>query len=52
MKILLNQGAVTVEVHTKLKNALSNKEGIRAIINHLSINSTLIISMLNITVRN
>ena len=39
----LNQGAVTVEVHTHLKNTLRNSKRGKAIRNHLSIHTTLII---------
>ena len=47
-QIFLNQGAVTVEVHTQMKSYSSNRESIRAIINHPSIHTTLIISVLNV----
>ena len=39
-----------MDVKTQLKNDLSKRERIRAIINHPSIHVTLIISVLNITV--
>ena len=48
----LNQGAVTVEVHSEMKNYSSNREIIRSIRNHPSINATLIISVLNVMVGN
>ena len=38
-----------MEVHTQLKNALVGREMIRTIINHPSINATLIIIVLNVT---
>ena len=48
----LNQGAVTVEAHTQLKNTLSNRERIKEKINHHSICATLTISVNNVMVRN
>ena len=51
-QIFLNQGAVTVEVHTQLRNALINIKRKKAIINHYSIHTTLIISAMNITAGN
>ena len=51
-KNLLNQGAVTVELHNQLKNYLSNRDSIRAIINNPSIHTTLRISVLNVMVGN
>ena len=50
--LFLNQGAVPVEDQTQLKNSLSNREKIRAIINHPSIHATQIIRVLNIMVGN
>ena len=49
---MINKGAVTVEVHTQIKNALSSIERIRYIRIHPSIYTTLIIFVLNITVIN
>ena len=49
---LLNQGAVTVEVHTQLINDSKTRERKKAIINHPLIHATLIISAMNITVGN
>ena len=48
----INQGVVTVEVHTQLKNASSNIEMVRVIINHPSIHVTIIIRVMNIMVGN
>ena len=48
----LNQGAVTVEVHTQLRDALNNTERRKATRKHLSIHATLIISVLNVMVGN
>ena len=48
----LNQGAVTVEVHTQLRNALNKSEIKKAIRNHPLIHGTLIISVMNIRVGN
>ena len=50
--MLINQGAATVEDQNQLKNASRNRERIRSIINHPSINATLIIIVLNVTVGN
>ena len=50
-KIFLHQGAVTVENYT-LKKSLRNRKRTRSIRNHLSINTTIIISVLNLTIRN
>ena len=49
-QLFLNQGAVTVEVHTQLRNALNNGKSKNAIINHYLIYTTLIISVMNVTV--
>ena len=46
----LNQGAVTVEDHTQLKNNLSNSESIRSIRHDPSTNATIIMSALNVKV--
>ena len=46
----LNQGSVTVEVHTQLINALGNIESRKSIRNHTFIHTTLIIRVTNITV--
>ena len=51
-KHFLDQGAVTVEIHTQLINYLSNIESKRAIINHPSIHESLIISVMNVMVGN
>ena len=51
-QIFLNKGAVTVDISTQLKHALSNRERIMAIINYPSIHATLIISVLNVTAGN
>ena len=51
-KILLNQGTVTVEVHTQLRNTLSNREIKTAIINHPLTHTTLMISIISVTVGN
>ena len=51
-KIFLSQGAVTVEVKTKLWNALINIEGKRYLTSHPSIHATLIISVNNVKVGN
>ena len=51
-KFLLIQGAVTVEIHMKLKNSLSNSEVKKAIRNHPLIHGTLIISVINVMVGN
>ena len=48
----LNYGAVTDEDHTQLRSDLINRERKRDIRNHLSIHETLIISLMNATVRN
>ena len=48
-KILLNQGAFTVEVQTQLINDLINIESKQAVINHPLIHETLIISVINVT---
>ena len=52
MQSFLNQGAVTVEVHTQMGNVLSNRESKIDIINHPSIHATIIIRLLNVTVGN
>ena len=49
---LVNQGASTVEAHTQLRNSLSNSESKKDIRNQPLIQSTLIIGVLNATVRN
>ena len=46
----LNQGAVIVEVHTKLGNDGSNKEMKQAIRNHPLIHATRTIIVLNVTI--
>ena len=51
-QILINQGAITVEVHTQLINDLSNSEREKDIINHPLIHTTLIISVMNVTIIN
>ena len=51
-KPFLNQGAVTVEVHTQLINDLNNNKREKSKRNHSSIHATLIISILNVTARN
>ena len=48
----LNQGEVTLQVHTQLINSLSNREIIKDIINDPSIHTTLLISVMNVMVRN
>ena len=48
----LNQGAVTVKVHTDLKSDLRNRKRKRALGNHPSTNATLIIRVLNTTAGN
>ena len=48
----LNQGAVNVEFRTQNRDYLGNIESIRAIRNHPSIHTTLIISIINVMVRN
>ena len=49
---LLNKGAFTVDVHTQMRNFLSNSERKKALRNQPLIHATLIISVMNITVRN
>ena len=49
---MLNPGAVTVEDHNQLRNALSNRDTKRAKRNHLSSHATLIIIILNTMVGN
>ena len=51
-KKFLNQGAVTVEVHTQLINYLINSKMKNAIKNYPLIHKTLIIRVMNITVGN
>ena len=51
-RVLINQGAVTVEVHTQLRNYLSNRKNKNAIRNHPSIHATLIIKIMNVKVAN
>ena len=48
----IDQGAVSIEVRTQLKNALGNRERLRGIVNHPSIYATLIIGVLEVKVRN
>ena len=48
----LNNGAVTVEFHTQLRNALNNSERKQDIINHPLIHRTLIIIAINVMVGN
>ena len=50
--IFLNQGAVPVEYHTQLKHYLGSRESERAILNHPSKQTILIIIVLNVTVEN
>ena len=47
-----NQGAVTVEVHTQRRNDLKNSKRKKDIRNHPLNHGTLIISVMNVTVRN
>ena len=49
---VLNKGAVTVEVHTQLRNALSNSKRRKAIINHPLNHRNIIIIIINETLRN
>ena len=51
-KFLINQGAVTVEFHIQLENALSNNKRKKAIRKHPLIHATIIISTMNGMVRN
>ena len=51
-KVFLDQGAVTVEVHTQLINYLRKSEGGKSIRNHPSIHATPIISIMKVTVGN
>ena len=51
-QIFLNHGAITVYVHTKLKNVLSNSKSKKAVINLPLIHATLIINLTNVTVGN
>ena len=51
-KIFLNQGAVTVEVHTKPKNYLRSRERERSIRKHPLIHATIMIIVMNVTVKN
>ena len=51
-KILLDGGAVTVEVQNQPINSLNNIESKRSIINHCLIHANIIISVMNITVGN
>ena len=51
-KLFLNQGTVTVEVHTKLIMFSKQNDRKKAIRNYPSIHTTLIISLINVTVRN
>ena len=48
----LNQGTVTVEVHTQLINCLSNRKFKKDLINHPLIHATLIIIAMEVTVGN
>ena len=50
--VLLDKDAVTVEVHTQLINDLINRERKMDIINHSSIQTTTIISAMNVMVGN
>ena len=45
--ILINQGAVTVDFHTPMRNYLSNRESKRGIKNHLLIQENLTISIMS-----
>ena len=45
----LDQGAVTMEVHTQPKNALNNRKNIKAIKNNPLIYKNIIISAMNVT---
>ena len=47
----LNQGELTVDIHTQLINALRNSERKKAIRNHPLNHETLIISLMNILAR-
>ena len=51
-KFFTDQGAITVEVHTQLINALRNRKSKKYIRNHSLIHATLPISVMNITVGN
>ena len=48
----LNQRAVTVEVHTQLRNDLNNREMKKAIRNQPLIHGTLIISAMDVMIGN
>ena len=50
-QILFNQGAVTVEFHTQLRNDLSNSKEGNSTRNHPLIHETLIISVMNVIFR-
>ena len=50
--VFINQGAVTMEVHTQANNDLKNIKRKKAIRNHHLIHGTLIISVMNVTVGN
>ena len=51
-KNLINQGTVTVEVHTQLRNTLNNSEREKFIRNHPLIHGTIIISVIKVAVGN
>ena len=51
-QIFLNQSTVTVDICTQMINALSNREKKNAVINQPFIHATIIISVMNKTVRN
>ena len=49
---MLNQGALTVKVHTQLRSDLRNRESKRATRKHPSIHATLIIRVMDVTAEN
>ena len=51
-RIFLDQGAVTVDIQNQLRNALRKSKGIKCIINNPLIQTTIIISIMDIIVRN
>ena len=51
-KHFLNQDSVNVDIHAKMRNALSISKNMIAIIIHLLIHATLIVSVMIVTVRN
>ena len=50
--VFLNQGAVTVESHNQLRNYLSNRESKKAIRNHPSIHTIIIIRAMHLMIGN